>query len=128
MQKYFRQTGGVAWDEVARAVKRRREAELLLTQTELAEKANSMAGKQVLSLPTIQIIENARRDGYRPATLVWLARALDWPDDAIDRIRGGEDPALLGAEIDLNSAAADLSPEDRRAVLDFIAEQRRKQA
>lgn len=117
----------MAWEEVARAVKRRREGELLLTQSELAEKANSMAGKQVLSLPTIQIIENARRETYRLSTLVWLARALDWPDDAIERIGNGEDPALLGAEIDLNSAAADLSPEDRRAVLDFIAEQRRKQ-
>lgn len=39
----------------------------------------------------------------------------------------GVDQALEGAEIDLNSAAAELSPESRRAVLDFIAQERRKQ-
>lgn len=115
------------WKNVGEAVKRRREWHLGATQQAIADRANGLAGKQVLSVPTLQIIENARQEKYRPATLLWLARALDWPDDAIERIRAGERPEDLAAEIDLNSAAAELTPDERRAVLDFIAEQRRKQ-
>lgn len=121
--------GGVdaEWKNVAVEVKRRRERQLGVTQQDIADRANDLAGKQVLSVPTLQIIENARQESYRAATLLWLARALDWPDDAIDRLRAGERPEDWGVEIDLNSAAADLTPESRRAVLDFIAEERRKQ-
>lgn len=115
------------WKYVAEAVKRRREWHLGATQQEIADRANDLAGKQVLSVPTLQILENARQEKYRPATLLWLARALDWPDDAIERIRSGERPEEFTVEIDLNSAAAELTADERRAVLDFIAEQRRKQ-
>lgn len=123
MRKYFWDAVRVTprtWAEVGPILKRRREIELGLTQPQLAERAD-------LSVPMIQVLEGGRRDSFSGVTIGKIARGLAWPSDAIERLLAGERPEDLAAEIDLNSAAAELTPDERRAVLDFIAKQRRKQ-
>lgn len=69
------------WARVGAAVRKRRE-DLGLTQTELAATAH-------VSDTTVRVLERARRTSYRAGNLRAIARALQWPDDAIDRIRAG---------------------------------------
>jgi transcriptional regulator with XRE-family HTH domain len=89
------------WTAVGAAVRARRE-ELGLTQVELATAAN-------VSDSTVRVLETARRTTYRRGNLRAIARALRWPDDAIDRIRAGRPPA------------EDLSVVDRRPVEERLA-------
>lgn len=118
------------WEEAGAEIKARRE-DLHLTQTALAEKAG-------LSLAIVQVIEGGRKESYRRSTLVALARALDWPKDAVDRLLTGEDPEtfeetdsglpLPDEQDDYNAKIAQLSPE-AQAVIDTIinAEIRKQQ-
>lgn len=48
------------------------------------------AGERV-SIQTLRLVEQGKRDKLRPDTAVGLVRGLRWPDDALERIRGGED-------------------------------------
>ena len=92
------------WHDVGDAVRARRET-LGLTQVELAQAAN-------VSDSTIRVLETARRTSYRRGNLRAIARALGWPDDAIDRIRAGRPPdEELGEPVRL-------STEDRIARLE----------
>lgn len=69
------------WARVGDAVRARRESQGM-TQLELARAAD-------VSDSTIRVLETARRTSYRAANLRAIARALGWPDDALDRIRAG---------------------------------------
>ena len=111
------------WTELAEIVKARRD-QMGLTQDDVANRANTRMDNQVLSTATIRIIEAAKRTGYRPRTLIGLARALDWPDDAVPRLLAGAAPdslvvadtapepelRLSSNDVDLN-ALADEDPE-----------------
>jgi transcriptional regulator with XRE-family HTH domain len=72
------------WAEVGEAVRARRE-DLGMSQVELAQAAN-------VSETTVRVLETARRINYRRGNLRAIARALTWPDDAIDRLRAGRPP------------------------------------
>jgi transcriptional regulator with XRE-family HTH domain len=72
------------WVEVGEAVRARRE-HLGLSQVELAQAAH-------VSETTVRVLETHRRTSYRRGNLRAIARALDWPDDAIDRLRAGRPP------------------------------------
>lgn len=76
-----------------------------LTATQTVDRAGGGLSVAVLSL-----IENARRDSYTVRTLLALARALDWPDDAISRILAGRPPD------------EDLVERDTRSLEDRLAE------
>lgn len=69
------------WARVGAAVRERRE-ELGLTQLEVATQAG-------VSESMVRVLETARRTSYRAGNLRSIARALSWPDDAIDRLRAG---------------------------------------
>lgn len=92
------------WPAVGEAVRARRE-ELGLTQVELAQAAN-------VSDTTVRVLETARRTNYRRGNLRAIARALRWPDDALDRIRAGRPPDEELAE------PVKLSTEERIARLE----------
>lgn len=118
------------WEELARRVIDRRH-QLGITQ----QQAASRAVVHRISLPVWSILENAsQKNGRMTITaLRGASEALRWvPTACEDFLRDGIEPQVADAdlevaEIDLNSAAAELTPDERRAVLDFIAEQRRKQ-
>lgn len=105
--------GDQQWGHVGEVVRARREA-LGLTQVELAQAAN-------VSDTTVRVLETARRTSYRRGNLRAIARALRWPDDAIDRIRAGRPPDEELAE------PATLSTEDRIARLEAELAQLRAQ-
>lgn len=94
------------WAAVGDAVRDRR-TELDLTQLELAQAAN-------VSESTIRVLETARRTSYKRGNLRAIARALRWPDDAIDRIRAGRPPDEELAE------PARLTTESRIAALEAV--------
>lgn len=77
------------WQDVATAVTQRRH-HLGLTQAEAVARSSGL-----ISLPVWSHIENARQTDYRARSLVGVARALDWPPDAITQILNGTDPADL---------------------------------
>jgi transcriptional regulator with XRE-family HTH domain len=79
------------WRAVAEAVRRRRLA-LGLTVPEACAASAGMVSVAVWS-----ILENARQDRYKERSLAGVAKALQWPPDAIERVLAGEDPALLTA-------------------------------
>lgn len=90
-----------AWERLAGAVRVRRRS-LGLTQAELAAAVG-------VSEPTIRVIETARRDSYKPATLRDLARALGWTSKSIELVFDGKDPVELpDEEDDLRAVVADL--------------------
>ncbi|MFN8052798.1 MAG: hypothetical protein U0Q22_15240 [Acidimicrobiales bacterium] len=76
---------------IARAIRERR-ASLGLSQEETAARSGGM-----VSTANLRVFEGAGRPTYRGKSLVGVARALGWPDDAIERIASGEDPAGLSA-------------------------------
>ena len=75
------------WQTLADAVRHRR-LELGLTQQQVSERG-------AVSLPSVQNVERGLPHTYRDRTLIGLARALDWPLDAVDRILAGEDASLF---------------------------------
>jgi transcriptional regulator with XRE-family HTH domain len=99
-----------SWERVAEAVRNRRHS-LGLTQVEAAAAGG-------VSEPTWYLIEHARQDRYKPRTLRGIARALEWPEDAIDRIRRGEDPEnlphtpSLGIPAGLSQKLSEATPEE----------------
>lgn len=72
------------WKRVARHVKERR-AELELTQTELAVRAN-------VGTSTIQAIEGAKQGSYWPDNLRGIEAALGWQRGSIKGILAGGEP------------------------------------
>lgn len=107
---------------------RDRREQLEITQREAADGSGGR-----ISLPLWSVLENARQknDTMTVMALRGADQALGWMMGSCEAILGGGEPDLEPdyelVEIDLNSAAAELTPDERRAVLDFIAEQRRKQ-
>lgn len=105
-----------SWGRVASAVTQRRTL-LGLSKRRCA----TLAG---LSNTTWSNVENGER--VEPLTRQSVARTLGWPDDALDRINGGEDPATLPAV----TPTAALSTEERLAateaaiaeLLDLVAD------
>lgn len=71
---------------------RLRRIELGLTQEELMD----LGGP---SPATVRYIEHASKEGFRPATLRSLERALQWPDGHADRILAGEANGQTGYEV-----------------------------
>ena len=92
-----------SWAEVGRLVRQRRDR-LGLTQNEVVTRAADINGERSISTATINIIERGARDDYRRQTLIALARALDWPDDAVDRLRAGDDLDAIVGEPPVTSA------------------------
>jgi hypothetical protein len=74
---------------IALAVRDRR-AHLGLSQEEAAARSGGM-----ISTANLRVVEGAGRPTYRAKSLIGVARAMAWPDDAIVRIAGGEDPRSL---------------------------------
>lgn len=73
------------WVAVGEAVRLRRE-DLGMTQVELATASG-------VSEPTIRVLERPRgARKFRRRTLRDLARALRWPDDAVERVLAGRPP------------------------------------
>lgn len=129
MPKYSWQCDGVSrtWSEVGQILKRRRELDLGLTQPQLGEISD-------LSVPMIQVLEAGSRDSYSGRTLGKIARGLGWPNDAVEQLLAGVDPAELApavedpvVSIDLNSEAAGLPPAAMDRVLDIIRREQEKQ-
>ena len=83
-------TTGDDWRRLARLVRDRR-GDLGLTQEEV-----TAAGGP--SNSTVRLIEGARRDGYRPAILRSLERALQWERGSVAAVLGGGDPTPLTDE------------------------------
>lgn len=88
------------WARVGAAVRERREG-LGLTQLQLATQAG-------VSESMVRVLETARRTSYRGGNLRAIARALNWPDDAIDRVLAGRPPDER------------LSPPDERPLTDRL--------
>lgn len=88
------------WARVGAAVRERREG-LGLTQLELATQAG-------VSESMVRVLETARRANYRAGNLRAIARVLQWPDDAIDRVLAGRPPDER------------LSPPDERPLTDRL--------
>jgi len=122
------------WTEIGQLVKARRD-QLGLTQQDVANRANERMGNQVLSTANLRIIEMAGRGSYRVRTMIGLARALDWPDNAIDLLLEREaDPedfdkqptppaggaAAIQDEVLLAARIGRLSDEQRAVVLAMI--------
>jgi transcriptional regulator with XRE-family HTH domain len=76
------------WPAIGRVILERRES-LGLAQ-----------GAGGISSSTWRKIEKAIDPPYRRSTLVKIARALGWPDDAIDRLAAGRPPDELLVEPD----------------------------
>lgn len=72
---------GKRWDELAAAVRRRRDL-MKLRQSDLEARGGPSAG-------TVRNIEQASRESYSPRTFVQLEHALDWPDGVVDKILDG---------------------------------------
>lgn len=72
------------WAAVADAIRERRAA-LGLTHTQVAADGR-------VSLNVWSLLENNKQTKYRKRTLVAVAKALHWPDDAILRILAGQEP------------------------------------
>lgn len=68
------------------AAKRRRAA-LGLRQGDVIERMDPPVG-----IETLRRVEAGDQPNYRLTTLAAVARALDWPTDALERIAHGEDP------------------------------------
>ena len=68
---------------IAQAVVARRE-QLGISITEAARRAD-------VSWPTWQRLEQGRQDTFKPRTVKAVAKALQWPDDFMVRLRSGAD-------------------------------------
>ena len=110
------------WAEVGKVLRWRRE-NLHLTQQELADRAG-------LSLAIVQVIEGGRKESYRRSTLVALAAALEWDQEAIGMLLAGADPDSLesggtsvqpSGHADYHSRIMQL-PEDQRRIVDDLVE------
>jgi transcriptional regulator with XRE-family HTH domain len=105
------------------AVEARRK-ELGLTITEFVRRAG-------LTDAGVMPVRKGYRRNYQDRVKLGVARALDWPNDALDRLMCGEDPAKLegsrgakviqvnGQNVDLNAIASKLDPEDQQRLVDF---------
>jgi hypothetical protein len=78
-------TTGNDWQRLAGFVRARREEDLGLTQEEIAAAGGP-------STATQRLIEGARHDSYRPASLRSLERALQWEPGSVRAILAGGDP------------------------------------
>jgi hypothetical protein len=78
--------GEEVWGRVAEVVRQRRSA-LNLTHTQA-----TMAAGGGVSMNVWSLLENNKQTKYRRRTLVAVARALQWPDDAVLRVVEGLDP------------------------------------
>lgn len=74
---------------IAEALRARRAA-LGLSQEEAAARSGGM-----VSTANLRIFEGTGRSGYREKSLIGVARAMSWPDDALARIAAGAEPASL---------------------------------
>lgn len=77
------------WGEVAALVRQRR-SELGRSQQGVVDRAIEKLGPRTLSEPSVRVFEAAGREAYRPQTLTAISVGLDWPSDAIARLRRGE--------------------------------------
>jgi hypothetical protein len=93
------------WGRVAEAVRERRSA-LNLTHTQA-----TMAAGGGVSMNVWSLLENNKQTKYRRRTLVAVARALQWPDDAVLRVVEGLDPI---DETRVQRAAVDERPSEPR--------------
>lgn len=114
---------------VSTAVRRRRE-QLGLSQEEAAARSGGL-----ISTANLRVVEAAGRPSLRARSVLGLARALDWPDDALERIASGDDPARWRDSISAGEhrtvitprvAGVDLATSDQLdALRRELAEQRR---
>jgi hypothetical protein len=115
---YFGNCSPVEFDEsmrraIADAVRARRTV-LGISQEEVAARSAGM-----ISTANVRVFEGVGRPTFRARSLVGLARALDWPDDAVERIANGADPTGLeprsaGAPTGPNASSA-VAPRERVA-------------
>jgi hypothetical protein len=77
------------WDRLAEFTRERR-VELGLTQEDVRVEGGP-------STATMRLIEGALQEGYQPATLRDLEKALQWEHGSVMRILNGGDPVLASA-------------------------------
>lgn len=91
---------GLKWDELAAAVRRRRDQKQL-RQSDLEARGGPSSG-------TVRNIEQATRTSYSPRTFVQLEHALDWPDGTVEKILAGTATPSEVAEVVTRRPAATL--------------------
>lgn len=94
------------WKDVA-TIARQRRADLGRSQQGVVDKAVEALGPKALSEPSVRVFESAGRESYRPQTLTAISVGLDWPPDAVARLRSGADPT------DLTTPAAGAPPWEK---------------
>ena len=72
------------------------------------------------STANVRVFEGAGRPTFRARSLVGLARALGWPDDAVDRIANGADPTALEPRSDAATPLAPIAAPGGRATVGGI--------
>lgn len=107
------------WNEVVTLAKERR-ATLLRSQQQVADTANARLGPKSLSEPTVRVFERGEQSNFRARTLAALATGLDWPPDAIMRLREGADPTELTPTADGTAPPWDELLEGQRRVTEAL--------
>lgn len=91
-----------------------RRSELGLTQAEAAALAQ-------LAVATIQVIEAAEQERFRPVTMGAVDRALSWAPGSVASILAGGEPTPVAAEQELSRSVGveqkDAQPSDDDAIL-----------
>lgn len=104
------------------AIVRARRLELGRTQVDVIAAAREATGASI-SEPTMRAVENGRT-APSDLTMASISRGLDWPADALRRIRDGEDPAAFargeGEAARIVALAGRLTPEQRARVEGFM--------
>lgn len=89
---------------VSTAVRRRRE-QLGLSQEEAAARSGGL-----ISTANLRVVEAAGRTSLRARSVLGVARAMGWPDDALARIAAGDDPARWRDSLVVGDRAAVAAP------------------
>lgn len=88
--KYLRHYSGVLSPAELGAIARDRRVALGLKQVQVVQRAARLVGDaSALSEPTLRAIERGRTNAS-DRSLAIVSRALDWPPDALRRLRDGE--------------------------------------
>lgn len=98
--------------EVGEIVRARREY-LGRTQVEVVQRARDEMGAGAISEPTYRAVERGRTEPSG-LTMAAIARGLDWPTDALKRIRAGEDPPE-GKTVTVEPARTAVTQQDQLA-------------
>lgn len=100
--------------ELGEVIRRRRLA-LGRKQIDIVNASREVFEGSGVSEPTVRALETGRTNASS-LTLAIVSRALDWPHDALERIRDGEDPASLD---EYEPILGDLAPAFRTTIVNL---------